>query len=152
MARVEINTETLHGEKDQDTRAEVMRHFKTGKSKILIATDITARGIDIPAVNYVINYDLPEKAENYVHRVGRTGRGMNKGIAISFCSRDEKVRLEEIQEFLGKEIEEVTIGKKEYTHILERPKTGNTLEELIEDITYWEDNKKKKKKYRKPQK
>ncbi len=152
MARVEINTETLHGEKDQDGRSEVMLHFKTGKSKILIATDISARGIDIPDVNYVINYDLPEKSENYVHRVGRTGRGMNKGIAISFCSRDEKVHLEEIQEFLGKEIEEVKIGKKEYTHVLDRPKAVDNLKELIEDITYWEENKKKKRKNRKPKK
>ncbi|MFQ5579555.1 MAG: DEAD/DEAH box helicase [Nitrospiria bacterium] len=146
MSRVEIETEALHGEKEQDARAEAMLRFKTGQSKILIATDITARGIDIPGVNYVINYDLPEKAENYVHRVGRTGRGMNKGIAISFCSQEEKVRLEEVQEFLGKEIEEVKIGKKEYTHVLDRPKTVDTLKELIEDITYWEDHKKKKKK------
>jgi len=152
MARVEIDTETLHGDKDQDARAEAMLHFKTGESRILIATDITARGIDIPDVNYVINYDLPEKEENYVHRVGRTGRGMNKGIAISFCSRDENARLEEIQKFLGKKVEEVTIEKKEYTHILERPKAANTLDELLEDITYWEENKKKKKRHRKSRK
>ncbi|MFQ5544304.1 MAG: DEAD/DEAH box helicase [Nitrospiria bacterium] len=146
MARVEIESETLHGEKDQHARSEAMLGFKKGRSKILIATDVSARGIDIPNVNYVINYDLPEVIENYVHRVGRTGRGMNKGIAISFCSRDEKVILEEIQGFLGKEIEAVKIGKKDYKHILKRPKPVSSLEELMEDIKFWEDNKRKKKK------
>lgn len=146
MARVEIETETLHGEKDQNARAAVLLYFKTGKSRILVATDLTARGIDIPDVDYVINYDLPEKAENYVHRLGRTGRGMKKGAALSFCSRDEKLRLDEIQAFLGKDIEEVKIGKKAYTHVLERPKTVDKLEELIEDITYWEKTKRKKRK------
>jgi len=67
-----------------------MKAFRTGECKILIATDLSARGIDIPDVTHVINYDLPEKPENYVHRIGRTGRGFNKGIAVSFCSTEEK--------------------------------------------------------------
>ena len=82
-----------------------MKKFKECECNLLIATDISARGIDIPDVNYVINYDLPEKPENYVHRVGRTGRGVNKGVAISFCGEEEKERLEEIQQFLNKEKE-----------------------------------------------
>ena len=99
MGRVGIETLTIHGEKDQRDRAEVMNAFKAGACQILIATDVSARGIDIPDVHYVLNYDLPDKAENYVHRVGRTGRGVKKGIAISFCSKEEKSRLEEIQGF-----------------------------------------------------
>ncbi|MBU8910572.1 MAG: DEAD/DEAH box helicase, partial [Desulfobacterales bacterium] len=73
LERGDIKASTLHGEKDQKERTEVMSLFKQGKTNIMIATDVSARGIDIPDVHYVINYDLPEKSENYVHRVGRTG-------------------------------------------------------------------------------
>ncbi len=145
MVRVGIDTFTIHGEKDQKARSEVMQRFKAGECKILIATDITARGIDIPDVHYVINYDLPEQAENYVHRVGRTGRAFNKGEAISFCSKEEKPRLDEIQTFLDKEIEVIKVSKKEYTYTLEHPKPETTLQALVEEIQEWEAGKKKKK-------
>ncbi|HSY61326.1 MAG TPA: C-terminal helicase domain-containing protein, partial [Cytophaga sp.] len=88
--------------------------FRNGEIKVLIATDISARGIDIPGVEYVVNYDMPEVAENYVHRVGRTGRGVSKGVAISFCSMEEKPVLDEVEEFLGKEIQVIDIDGKEY--------------------------------------
>jgi len=94
MERVQIKSFTIHGAREQADRSDVIRKFKQGECNLLIATDITARGIDIPDVNYVINYDLPVDPENYVHRVGRTGRGVNKGDAISFCSKDEKELLE----------------------------------------------------------
>ncbi len=144
MARVGIETFTIHGEKDQQARSDVMNRFKAGECRILIATDITARGIDIPDVHYVVNYDLPELAENYVHRVGRTGRGFKKGEALSFCSREEKPRLEEIQQFLEKEIEVIQVGKTEYAHTLKYP-TEQTLEELVKEIKDWEAGRKKKK-------
>ena len=83
MERVSIPSLTIHGEKEQAGRNAVMKKFKNGECNILIATDISARGIDIPGIQYVINYDLPEQPENYVHRVGRTGRGFEKGIAIA---------------------------------------------------------------------
>jgi ATP-dependent RNA helicase RhlE len=79
---------------------------------------VSSRGVDIPNVDFVINYDLPTEAENYVHRVGRTGRGRMKGKAISFCSKDESVQLEEIEEYLGKSIEEVSFSKAEYEETL----------------------------------
>lgn len=144
MARVGIETFTIHGEKDQQARSDVMNRFKAGECRILIATDISARGIDIPDVHYVVNYDLPELAENYVHRVGRTGRGFKKGEALSFCSREEKPRLEEIQQFLEKEIEVIHVGKTEYAHTLKYP-TEQTLEELVKEIRDWEAGRKKKK-------
>lgn len=78
-----------------------MDRLKTGDLKILIATHVSARGIDIPNVDYVINYDLPEEPENYVHRIGRTGRGTLKGKAISFCSLEEKPLLQQIETFIG---------------------------------------------------
>ena len=92
-----------------------MRDFKSGKVKLLIATDISARGIDIPGVDIVINYDLPELAENYVHRVGRTGRGTAKGSALSFCSSEEQTLLEDIESFLGDPLPVQKIDLKTYT-------------------------------------
>lgn len=114
MERVEIVTETIHGDKDQDDRTLVMNRFKTGATKVLIATDVSARGVDIPNVDYVVNYDLPDVPENYVHRVGRTGRGVNRGTAISFCSEEEKAILKEIETFLTKPISIMEIDKKTY--------------------------------------
>lgn len=114
MERVEIVTDTIHGDKDQDQRSLVMNRFKSGESKVLIATDVSARGVDIPNVDFVINYDLPDVSENYVHRVGRTGRGVNKGVAISFCSEEEKDILKEIETFLEKPIAIMEIDKKSY--------------------------------------
>ncbi len=145
MARVDIKALSVHGEKDQVERSEVMQTFKSGDCSILIATDLTARGIDIPNVNYVINYDLPEQAENYIHRVGRTGRGTNKGEALSFCSPEEKPRLEEIQSYLDKEIEVVKLAKKDYAFTLDHPKAENTLEALRVEIADWEKAKPRKK-------
>jgi ATP-dependent RNA helicase RhlE len=105
---------TLHGEKEQKDRIDAMKQFKKGETHILVATDVSARGIDIPNVDYVINYDLPEKDETYVHRVGRTGRGSQKGVALSYCSTEEKHRLSSIQDYLGKPIETIAVSKEEY--------------------------------------
>ena len=115
MERVGIKTVTIHGDKEQKDRLDVMNIFKSGEVKILIATDVSARGIDIPDVDYVVNYDLPDVAENYVHRVGRTGRGVKKGLAVSFCSEEEKPVLDEIETFLGQKISVFLIDKEEYT-------------------------------------
>lgn len=115
MERVGIKTVTIHGDKEQKDRLDVMNIFKSGKVKVLIATDVSARGIDIPDVDYVVNYDLPDVAENYVHRVGRTGRGVKKGLAVSFCSEEEKPVLDEIETFLGQKISVLLIDKEEYT-------------------------------------
>ena len=115
MERVEIESLTIHGDKEQKDRIDVLNRFKTGEVKVLIATDVSARGIDIPDVDYVINYDLPEVAENYVHRVGRTGRGIRKGLAISFCSPEEKPVLEEIETFLDQKVKVLIINKEDYT-------------------------------------
>ena len=115
MERVDIKTVTIHGDKEQKDRLDVMNIFKSGEVKVLIATDVSARGIDIPDVDYVVNYDLPDVAENYVHRVGRTGRGAKKGLAISFCSDEEKPVLDEIETFLGQKVSVLIIDKEEYT-------------------------------------
>ncbi len=119
MERVQIEAQFIHGGKEQDERKKVLDLFRKGEIKVLIATDVSARGIDIPEVQYVVNYDLPELSENYVHRVGRTGRGKEKGNAISFCSEDEKSILNEIESFLGKPIKRLEIEKEDYTHTID---------------------------------
>lgn len=115
MERVGIEALTLHGDKNQEERFEALEGFRNGICKILIATDLSARGIDVAGVKLVINYDLPDVAENYVHRVGRTGRGMEKGDAISFCASEEKTILAEIEKFLDKEIKVMEVSKAAYT-------------------------------------
>ncbi len=111
LQRVNIEAVTIHSDKDHLERKQAMNQFRSGETKILIATDVSARGIDIPDVDFVVNYDLPDVAENYVHRVGRTGRGKNKGNAISFCSKDEKEILQTIETFLTKRIEVLEVTK-----------------------------------------
>lgn len=145
MERVGIPSSTIHGEKEQHLRTDVMRQFKEGGLRVLIATDVSARGIDIPDVNYVINYDLPDKAENYVHRVGRTGRGVQKGIAVSFCSTEEKERLMEIQAFIHKDIEVVPIAKQDYAETVLLTEKFDDVGALIEAHEAWQKNKKRRK-------
>jgi ATP-dependent RNA helicase RhlE len=114
MDRVGIQAISIHGGKEQKDRLDVMSKFKKGEVKLLIATDVSSRGIDIPSVDYVVNYDLPEQPENYVHRVGRTGRGTEKGIAVSFCAPEEKAVLDEIQTYLTKDIKVLEVNKDDY--------------------------------------
>lgn len=114
MNRVEIQADTIHGDKEQKQRDFSMQRFRSGEVKVLIATDLSARGIDIPDVELVVNYDLPESPEHYIHRVGRTGRGRNKGQAISFCSKEERELLTDIESHLGKAIYRTGISKDIY--------------------------------------
>lgn len=119
MARAGVDTLVMHGGTEQDNRLQVMEDFKAGKFKVLITTDVNARGIDIPNVDYVVNYDLPDVPENYVHRVGRTGRGVQKGNAVSFCADEEKPVLAEITKYLGQEIKEMIVTKGDYQQTIQ---------------------------------
>ncbi len=119
MERVEISALTLHSDIEQAERERVMALFRSGEARLLVATDISARGIDIPNVELVINYDLPDLPENYVHRVGRTGRGQAHGKAVTFCSPEEKPTLEIIQSFLGKDIVVLDIHQDDYRATLD---------------------------------
>ncbi len=119
MERVTIVTDTIHSDRLQEEREQTMKNFRSGELKVLIATDVSARGIDIPNVDFVVNYDMPETSDNYVHRVGRTGRGREKGQAVSFCSEEEKYLLTEIEENLGKSIQKIEISKGDYKTTLE---------------------------------
>ncbi len=128
LERSEMQSLTIHGGAEQADRADVMKAFRAGECKILIATDVSARGIDIPDVTHVVNYDLPEKPENYVHRIGRTGRGFNKGIAVSFCSAEEKPLLVAIEELITKKIEVIKVRKDDYKAIIEPKKDPEALD------------------------
>ena len=125
MLRVGVKTEALHGGIEQKERFVILDRFRSGENKVLITTDVAARGIDIPTMDYVINYDLPDDAENYVHRCGRTGRGNKKGQALSFCSEAEKPLLEAIEAYTGEEIEQYEISKDDYMDILNDSDDGS---------------------------
>jgi ATP-dependent RNA helicase RhlE len=144
MARVGISTDTLHGDVEQQDREAVLFRFKKGVDRILIATDLSARGIDIPNVDYVINYDMPDIPENYVHRVGRTGRGKLKGQALSFCSKIERPLLAGIEEYITVPIEVLQADKNEYqeTILFSDDGTNNWKSLISKDL---EDKKKKRK-------
>jgi len=151
MQRVGIESETIHGDKEQLDRLLVLDKFRSGEVKILIATDVSARGIDIANVDYVVNYDLPDVPENYVHRVGRTGRGMQKGLAVSFCAAEEKPILAEIEGFMGKKIRVLELDKQEYAETIDFSKdTANfDLKALLKEAEEFEALKKKTKKKKK---
>jgi ATP-dependent RNA helicase RhlE len=119
MERVNIQTSTIHGDKDQKERIKVLDQFRNNSIKILIATDVSARGIDIADVDIVVNYDLPDQAESYVHRVGRTGRANKKGQAVSFCSKEEIPLLKEIETFIGSKIDLIKIKKDVYDETIQ---------------------------------
>ncbi|NOR87421.1 MAG: DEAD/DEAH box helicase [Bacteroidales bacterium] len=108
LGKAGIKAAAIHGNKSQNARQRALSDFKEGLVKVLIATDIAARGIDVNELSYVINYDLPSVPETYVHRIGRTGRAGASGIAISFCQGDEKTYLRDIQKLLGTHIPVVT--------------------------------------------
>ena len=104
LVQAGISADAIHGEKSQNARQRGLNNFKDHKIKVLVATDIAARGIDIDELSHVFNNDLPEVPETYVHRIGRTGRAGNNGTAISFCSSDEMQQLKDIQKLIGKQI------------------------------------------------
>jgi ATP-dependent RNA helicase RhlE len=105
LKKANINADAIHGNKSQSSRQNALSNFKRGKLKVLVATDIAARGIDVDALEHVINFDLPDVAETYVHRIGRTGRAGASGFAISFCDgREEMGNLKSINKLIGQKI------------------------------------------------
>ncbi|MBB1319278.1 DEAD/DEAH box helicase [Shewanella sp. SR43-4] len=104
-----IPSGVVHGEKAQGSRRRALREFVEGKIRVLVATEVAARGLDIQNLEYVVNYDLPFLAEDYVHRIGRTGRAGKTGVAISFVSREEERTLADIEKLIGQQIRRVTV-------------------------------------------
>lgn len=105
LSKEGIVAEAIHGNKSQNARQRALGNFKSGETRVLIATDIAARGIDIDDLSHVINYDLPNEPETYVHRIGRTGRAGLEGTAFSFCDQEEAEYLSDIQKLIGRTID-----------------------------------------------
>ena len=105
----------LHGDMPQGWRNRTLMDLRKGRCKILVATDVAARGIDVPTITHVINYDLPKQAEDYVHRIGRTGRAGRTGIAITFAEVNEYVKVHKIEKYIARKLTEVTVEGMEPT-------------------------------------
>ena len=108
LKKASIKAEAIHGDKSQNARQRVLEQFKNKEIDILVATDIAARGIDIEQLPFVINFDIPNISETYVHRIGRTGRAGNSGLAISFCGKDEKPYWLDIEKLIRMKVKVVT--------------------------------------------
>lgn len=144
LAKHNIHVSSLHGGMLQAERDQNLQDFRDGKTSILIATDVTARGIDLPGISHVINYDLPDLAENYVHRIGRTGRGFAKGDAISFCAPEEREKLLDIEDFINMKLQEKKVDSR---YKMNLPKAEDmTFSEFIAAEEAIRDSKKRKKK------
>ena len=105
LGKNQINADAIHGNKSQNQRTKAMHDFKSGRLRVLVATDIAARGIDVDDISHVINFDLPSEPESYVHRIGRTGRAGARGMAYSFCAAEERNMLRSIERLTRTEIE-----------------------------------------------
>ena len=104
LAKNKITAEAIHGNKAQNARQRALANFKAQSTRVLVATDIAARGIDVEDMEFVINFDIPNIPETYVHRIGRTGRAGAKGTAFSFCDAEEKAYLKDIEKLIEKKI------------------------------------------------
>jgi ATP-dependent RNA helicase RhlE len=104
LHRANIKSDAIHGNKTQAARQKALSNFKEGKIRVLVATDIAARGIDVDELSHVINFELPNIPETYVHRIGRTGRAGNSGCALSFCDMEERAYLRDIHKLINKTI------------------------------------------------
>ncbi len=107
LVRARIPAEAIHGDKTQKARERSLEQFRRGKSRVLVATDIAARGLDIEGLSHVVNYDLPVDPESYVHRTGRTGRAGLSGIALSFCDIGERPYLAAIERLIRRHLKVV---------------------------------------------
>jgi ATP-dependent RNA helicase RhlE len=121
LHRGNIVAEAIHGNKSQNARQRALTNFKTGHTRVLVATDIAARGIDVDNLSHVINFELPNVPETYVHRIGRTGRAGASGIAFSFCDAEEKEFLRDIQKLIGIQIPMVS----EHPYAMENTSLNN---------------------------
>jgi len=129
LARAGIRAEAIHGNKSQNARQRALLNFKTRQTRILVATDIAARGIDIDELTHVINFELPNVPETYVHRIGRTGRAGASGIALSFCDAEEKEFLRDIEKLIGLKVPVV----EDHPHPLGNYAVARTLEAPVQE-------------------
>ena len=104
LQKKKITAAAIHGNKAQNQRQKALKSFKEGNIRVLVATDIAARGIDIDKLKYVINYDIPNESESYVHRIGRSGRAGEEGVAIAFCEAEENAYMKDIEKLIKQKV------------------------------------------------
>ena len=107
MSKRDFTVSTMHADMDHEARELVMREFRSGSTRVLISTDLLARGIDVQQVSLVINYELPQTVANYLHRIGRTGRFGRKGVAINFVTRRDHRTMKEIENYYHTQVDEL---------------------------------------------
>ena len=130
LIKQKIKTAAIHADKSQNQRQKALKQFKDGDVKVLVATDIAARGIDIDKLKYVINYDIPNIAETYVHRIGRAGRAGDEGISISICEPEENAYIKEIEKLISQKIEVINDNPFPQT---DNPMTAKEKQEFEKD-------------------
>jgi len=116
LVKEKFTVSCIHSDMNQQERNKVMKEFRSGSSRVLISTDLIARGIDVQQVSVVINYDLPDNKESYIHRIGRSGRYGRKGVAINFVTEEDYDKLKEIEQFYSTQIEEMPRDISKYIH------------------------------------
>jgi ATP-dependent RNA helicase RhlE len=126
LSKSGVKSAAIHGNKSQGARQNALSDFKSGKLRTLVATDIAARGIDIDELSHVFNFDLPNVPETYVHRIGRTGRAGNAGIAIAFCDQEQRTELKDIEKLIRKKIPVVDNHPFELPYLAPEITTGNS--------------------------
>lgn len=131
LAKNEIGSVSMHGGMEQQEREKQLDVFRDQPAGVLIATDVSARGIDLPGITHVVNYDLPDNPENYVHRIGRTGRGFAKGKAVSFCSPEEADKLTAIEDLLETKLKEDKVDPSHLEPVSEDDIENMSMDELL---------------------
>ena len=147
MCKDGIKTQSIHGDKSQGARERALAEFKEGKIRALVATDVAARGLDIDQLQYVINYELPYIAEDYIHRVGRTGRAGSSGLAISLLSVEETYLLEAVEAVLDTRIAQEWIPgfEPDLTKVFSNKKNTNTAQKRrAQDRAFGGNNKRRR--------
>lgn len=129
LIKVGIEAQAIHGNKSQNARQLALSNFKEKKIRVLVATDIAARGIDVEELSHVINYDLPDVPETYVHRIGRTGRAGASGIAVSFCDEEERESLKRIEKVISKSIPVI----EDHPYTISNPSMGISTTDMVKN-------------------
>ena len=137
LSRSGIRAEAMHSNKSQNARMRALANFKRGTTRVLVASDIAARGLDVDDISHVINYDMPNEAKTYVHRIGRTGRAGASGQAISFCSPDQRAELADVERLLGKRITLLPHAIQPYGHARSQDAPARAVSPEQQKSQFW---------------
>jgi ATP-dependent RNA helicase RhlE len=145
-----IAATAMHADKSQGERTRALDDFKSGKIRVLVATDIAQRGLDVFGITHVINYDVPQQPEDYVHRIGRTGRAAATGDAYTFMSPDEIAMVRTIERTIGQQIPRISVPGYDFGTTAETGSNGSTPEEATPEVNASADQVAKQRRYRRP--